>query len=409
MLNLPIQNADFFQLALQCIFVVDNTINTMITATGKTQRSLTITAESKNGKAYVRIIGRISNWNSNNSKDFQKNVDELLKVYDDCEVYINSEGGSVFEAVEINNQLKRFKNVTVTVGSMAASAATYFIACYPTTASMNSQIMIHKPMLSAFGNETEIESQLKLLKNVTKDYLAKYSKKTGKTTKEIEDLWSSGDYWMSSTEAKADGFIDFIDDEVEAVITPEDILVLEACGAPIIPTPTNRQTNIKSKYKMDREELIAFLGLDANATDDQIAEAKSKMKIDALKHRETLTGKKDTPGASDNDDDDDDQPSAEVKALVEAGVKAKKYSAKESKHYTELATANFESTKAIIDAMPSKPKLTANLNEKGEGEDGAQANWKYEDYLEQDPSALEALWATEPEKAKKLEAAYLAK
>lgn len=378
----------------------------MITAEGNAkQRELTISAEAKNGKANIRIVGRISGWNANNSKDFQKKVDGLVAVHEDCDLYINSEGGSVFDATEINNQLKRFKNVTITVGAMAASAATYFIACYPTTVSSNTQIMIHKPSMYVSGNETQIQNQLKLLKNITKDYLAKYAKKTGKTPKQIEALWVSGDYWMSATEAKDEGFIDFINDEAEAVLTVEDVAVLEACGAPIIPQVTSQKQS-ENKLIMDRDELIAFLGLDAGATDEQIEAAKSKLKVDALKHRETEASKSANPSS---EEDDDDEDAKKVKALVAKGLKEKKFKAAEAETYTALATADFDSAKKAIDAMPALPKLTDELNPSnpnGEAaDDAAKANWKYEDYL--DNGELEALWATNPKKAKQLEAVYL--
>ena len=232
-------------------------------------RPLQLTAESKDGKAYIRIIGRIANWNANNSSDFQKKVDELLKTHTEANVYINSNGGSVFEAVEINNQLNRFDKVNITVGASAASAATYFTACHYTSAYANSQIMIHKPMLGTFGNEDQITKELKLLRSVTKDYLAKYTKKTGKTTTEIEELWKGGDHWMSAEEAKTEGFIDAIIDE-DGTISAEDVTTLEACGAPIVPKATTQKTNQKQIQIMNREEQIAFLGLEASAVSETI-------------------------------------------------------------------------------------------------------------------------------------------
>lgn len=367
-------------------------------------RKLIVTAESKSGKAYVRIIGRITDWNSNNSKDFQKQVDELVKVHDDCEVYINSQGGSVFEAAEINNQLKRFKNVSVRVGSLAASAATYFIACYPTTASLNSQLMIHKPSISISGNEDQIQADLKLLKNVTKDYLAKYSKKTGKTTAEIEELWKSGDYWMSATEAKADGFIDFIDDEAEAVMTSEDISILEACGAPIIPKPNSEnqgKTDNNSKTQiMDREELIAFLGLSADATDEQIESAKRAMKVDALKQRSQEEA---------NNLKTKNEAEAKAEKLVDDAITAKKLTADQKETWLGLAKADFEGTEKALNALQSKEKLSAHLTPADGSNDASRAKWTLEDYLEKDPEAYEKLKVDKPKEAEALEAAYFAK
>lgn len=369
----------------------------------ETGRKLILTAESKDGKAYVRIIGRIVDWNANNSKDFQAKVDELIKTHSDCEVYINSQGGSVFEAAEINNQLKRFKTVTVTVGSLAASAATYFIACYPTTASLNSQIMIHKPSIYTGGNEDQIQADLKLLKNVTQDYLAKYSKKTGKTTAEIEELWKAGDYWMSATEAKSDGFIDFIDDEAEAVMTAEDVSILEACGAPIIPkvTSENKPTQKpKNQNIMNREELIAFLGLSADATDEQIEAAKSALKVDALKQRSQEAADKQK---------NETEANAKAEKLVDDAIVAKKLTADQKETWLGLAKADFNGTEKALNAMLSREKLSANLTPADGSNDASRAKWTLEDYLEKDPEAYEKLKVEKPKEAEALEAAYFGK
>ena len=361
-------------------------------------RPLQLTAESKDGKAYIRIIGRIANWNANNSSDFQKKVDELLKTHTEANVYINSNGGSVFEAVEINNQLNRFDKVNITVGASAASAATYFTACHYTSAYANSQIMIHKPMLGTFGNEDQITKELKLLRSVTKDYLAKYTKKTGKTTTEIEELWKGGDHWMSAEEAKTEGFIDAIIDE-DGTISAEDVTTLEACGAPIVPKATTQKTNQKQIQIMNREEQIAFLGLEASATDAEITAAQKAMKIDALKQREATAAATDAQKTA---------AEKEVNTLVDAAIAVKKITADQKQTYVDLATANFAAAKTALEAMVTKPKLSADLTP-ADGNDALEASrkeWTLEDYLDKDPQAYEKMKVENPKQADALEAGY---
>ncbi|AOR29549.1 peptidase, S14 family [Formosa sp. Hel1_33_131] len=361
-------------------------------------RPLQLTAESKDGKAYIRIIGRIANWNANNSSDFQKKVDELLKTHTEANVYINSNGGSVFEAVEINNQLNRFDKVNITVGASAASAATYFTACHYTSAYANSQIMIHKPMLGTFGNEDQITKELKLLRSVTKDYLAKYTKKTGKTTTEIEELWKGGDHWMSAEEAKTEGFIDAIIDE-DGTISAEDVTTLEACGAPIVPKATTQKTNQKQIQIMNREEQIAFLGLEASATDAEITAAQKAMKIDALKQREATAAATDAQKTA---------AEKEVNTLVDAAIAVKKITADQKQTYVDLATANFDAAKTALEAMVTKPKLSADLTP-ADGNDALEASrkeWTLEDYLDKDPQAYEKMKVENPKQADALEAGY---
>lgn len=363
----------------------------------KANRPLEILAVSKEDKAYIRIVGRISNWNANNSQEFQMKVDELLKAHTEAEVYINSPGGSVLEATEINNQLKRFEKITVIVGASAASAATYFTANYYTKAYSNSQLMIHKPILGVHGNEDQIEKDLRLLKSVTKDYLNTYAKKTGKTTAQIEDLWQGGDHWMSAAEALSEGFIDEIIKEGDAEITAVDVKELEAYGAPIIPKKTLKIKKSKQIQIMSKAELIAFLGLEANATDDQIRAAKNKMKVDAEKYRQSVDDEKTRDLEAEKD---------RAETLVDEAISDKKIDASQRENYLTLALENYETTEKVLETMKSKSKLSAVINGVQGSVKPGRENWTLEDYLDKDPQAYETMKAEDPEAAKILENQY---
>ncbi|QQV91575.1 Clp protease/major capsid protein [Winogradskyella phage Peternella_1] len=361
-----------------------------------------ISAAVENGTAYFKIIGRIWSWSAEDGGKLRTQIDDAIKAgVMNAEIEGSSEGGSVFAANDLLALFQKFDDVKIKVHALMASAFTRLTSEFHTTIKKNTQGMIHMPMLNASGNVKEIKSSLKLGENVTKEYRKAYAKKTGKTEDEIDALWKDGDYWMDADELLAEGFVDAIEGEVEA-FTDFDVNALAACGAPMIPEAKKTQKpNTKTKTNiMDREELIAYLGLNADATDAQIAEAKSAMKIDALKKREL------DAAASTGEDEDEDEPTAEVKTLVEAALKAKKISAKEVAAYEKLATADFDSAKIALDAMVAKPKLSKELDPKGKGDKtGAQANWSFDDYLEKDPEALEALLADDPEKYAELEAA----
>ena len=377
----------------------------IIIAGAKGKRKLILTAESKDSKAYVRIIGRISSYNDNNSKDFQIAVDRLLKLHSECEVYLNTEGGSVFDATEITNQLNRFKKVTITVGALCASAGTYPVAKFRTGAYPSSQFMIHKPMLGTYGNEDEIESDLKMLKSTTVDYKKAYAKKMGISESDVEKLWNRGDYWMTAEEALEKKLIDYIINEDEEEITSEMVKVLEACGAPNIPTPSKPKATHQSKIQtvdMNKEELIAWLGLPADATDDQIEAAKKTMKVNALKYHDAEAAKKEK-------EDGDKKKTA--KDLVAQALKDKKIQAKQVPHYEELAEANPEATKKLLDALAPIPKLSSETTSKtdDDADEEGRKDWKLEDYLEKDPEAFEKLLSEDPKKAEKLQAAYYGK
>ena len=65
----------------------------------------------------LRITGQIYfGWTAS---DFRYEVDRALKEgITSAEVYLNTAGGSVYEATEIVNQLKRLKSVTISTGAL---------------------------------------------------------------------------------------------------------------------------------------------------------------------------------------------------------------------------------------------------------------------------------------------------
>lgn len=345
-----------------------------------------IEASSAGTAGTIKIIDRIGEWSQSSSATIRAIVDDYLKTgITDVEVYINSAGGNCFEATEMCNDLKRLPKVTVKIGAVAASAATYFMTQFPSVAYPNSQIMIHRPRLGTYGDIVTIKADLKLLENTTEEYKSAYSTKMNKPVEDIEAFFAQGDYWMTANEALVNGLLNSILEQTETV-TAESIKILEAIAAPIIP-----KINNENKKTMERTVLISKLKLSADATDAQIEAA-----LTAL---QTQAGKTETLEASAKS-----TLEANAKALVDKAVLDKKFTADLAPHYSKLATADFEGTKTIIDAMQGVTKISAELEEgvTAAGRD----KWTMEDYQAKDPEALMELMTKDPEKFKKLEAAY---
>lgn len=334
----------------------------------------------------IKIIDRIGEWSQSSSATIRTIVDDYLKTsVTDVEVYINSAGGNCFEATEMCNDLKRLPNVRLKIGAVAASAATYFMTQFPSSAYPNSQIMIHRPRLGTYGDIVTIKADLKLLENTTEEYKSAYSTKMNKTVEAIDEYFAKGDYWMTANEAKMEGLLDIVLDNKEEV-TAESIKILEAVAAPIIP-----KINNENKIQMERTVLISRLRLSADATDAQIEAALTALEVKAGKTEGLEATAKSTLEAN-------------VKTLVDKGVVDKKFTADLAPHYTKLATADFEGTKTIIEAMQGVTKLSAELEE-GVTAAGRE-KWTMEDYQSKDPEALMELMTKDPEKFKTLEAAY---
>lgn len=349
-----------------------------------------VTAETQGRTAFIRIIDRIGEWQSASSRSLRDQVDELTQNgVDHAEVYINSRGGDVFEAVEIVNELSRFKTVQVKVGAIAASAATYIMSKFPTAVNTNSQIMIHRPVIYTSGDVNRIESDLKLLKNTTSDYLKAYATKTGKTEEQIDELWAKGDYWMTAQEAYDQKFADEILEDAAAV-DAESVALLEACGAPHIPAKENQSLNKLSE--MNRDKMISALGLAADATDEQIEARAKQLRLKAGSY-DTLMEK------------NKEQAAARAKALVEAAIKEKKISNEEAESYETMAITDYDFVAGVLAKLGVIPQLSAEIN-RTSGGSAPRADWTMQDYLDKDPEALQELYETDPEMAQELEKVY---
>lgn len=318
----------------------------------------------------------------NDGKIIGQIVDEdLNKGITHAQVFISSGGGSTIVAQDIVLQLQRFEQVDITVGALAASAATYILTHFETSAYPESQFMIHKPSFFTYGTMEEIQAQLKLIENTENIYRSAYAKAFGKTEAEIDKLWQN-DYWMTAQEAQELGLIQNI---ITANIEWDDTAIksLSACGAPKIPLTINYYN------KMDKARIIAALGLFSDATDEQVLSAIASMKQKA--------------GASDALESQlKEAQKQKVEALVLAAINDKKITADQKQTYENLATANYEATEAALKQMPALQPLSGQIetpNAVGGEVPTDRSNWTYEDYAENDPKAFDKLLETDHAKA----------
>jgi len=137
---------------------------------------------------------------------------------------INSVGGSVTEGLAIANAIKRHKGgVTAHVDGLAASMATVIaVSADETVMADNGIFMVHEPWSVGQGTADDLRAEADVLDKMKKSLVRSYTKKTGMDDEEVEDLMRA-ETWMNAQEALAYGFIDYIEDGIEAAasITPE--------------------------------------------------------------------------------------------------------------------------------------------------------------------------------------------
>jgi ATP-dependent Clp protease protease subunit len=356
---------------------------TLVVASNGAKIPLEITAVKQGRTVLIAIKGSIYSWSSASSIDVAKVIKDFkVQGTENAEVYISSGGGDCFEAQEILNIIAdtfEAKNVKVRVGAVAASAATRFLTTYYSVAKKNSKFMIHKPMGNPSGNEDQIESGLKLIKDMTLEYKKAYGAKMKKTDDEIEQLWAKGDYWMTAQEAKDFGLIDEIEDEDEKIDATAH-LQLVACGAPNIPKLENTKTNIK---RMELSVLAVQLGLPSTATQQEVDARINELKVQAASAQGLVQAAVDQEKAD---------KSAKVKALLDGAEKDKKITAEQRPQWELIAASNLEAATTALGALKSITAISAELTPGANAaQTAAQATWTYADYLEKDQTAFEKL------------------
>lgn len=349
-----------------------------------TLTKMKVTAEAKEGRGYIRITDTISaNSETGCAAAVRLAVDSFLRDgINKATVYVSSQGGDVFEANDIENELDRLDEVELVLGAMAASAVTKWIAKYYTIALASTKIMIHKPKLNSFGNQDKVKGDLKLLEDLTNDYRSAYALKMGITEVEVDALWDKGDKWITAPEALAMKLINAINTPRNTPLATHQAM-LTACA-----NCENETPETQNNLKMDRIKMIAALGLAADATDEQILEAAQNARTSAqalsLVNQQKEADKK-----------------AAAKALITAAVKDKKLKADLADTFEAFAISDYEGTKTAIEAMAIVPMLSGQL-----GADAHKAesrkDWTFAKWQDADPKGLEEMAHNHPEDFDKL-------
>lgn len=131
----------------------------------------------------------------------------------DIDFYINSPGGSVYDALAIYDTMQYVSNDIRTVGiGVQASAAAFLLSSGSKGKRIilpNATVMIHQPSSGTRGKVTDMEIDLKESLRIKHRLNEIMAKNTGQTVKKIQDDMER-DYWMTSDEAKKYGVVDKI-------------------------------------------------------------------------------------------------------------------------------------------------------------------------------------------------------
>lgn len=138
----------------------------------------------------------------------------------DINFYINSPGGSVYDALAIYDTMQYISNDIQTVGiGIQASAAAFLLSSGTKgkrVALPNATVMVHQPSSGTRGKVTDMEIDLMESLRVKQRLNEIMAKNTGQTIKRIQaDM--ERDYWMTADEAKKYGIVDKIVSSLKAI------------------------------------------------------------------------------------------------------------------------------------------------------------------------------------------------
>jgi ATP-dependent Clp protease protease subunit len=124
-------------------------------------------------------------------------------------VYVNSEGGDVFEAKAIFAQLQRFPaQKVVTIDGLAASAATLVaMAGDRIVTNPVATWMIHEAWSGAMGNAEKMRAMADVLDLESQTIAETYARQTGDTPEAMRELMLA-ETWMNAQQALERGFTD---------------------------------------------------------------------------------------------------------------------------------------------------------------------------------------------------------
>jgi ATP-dependent Clp protease protease subunit len=152
------------------------------------------------------------------SVSFKSLRDQIPAGVKTINLYVNSGGGHVGDAMAMHDYLKDLESKGVTVNrygrGIVASAATYLVMGNNSNLSENSWFMIHNVSGFAYGDVNQVENQAKTMRKFNDRINNFYAEMTGLSRTVIGNMMDS-ETWLTAQEAKDKGFVAAVTGKVE--------------------------------------------------------------------------------------------------------------------------------------------------------------------------------------------------
>ena len=181
-------------------------------------------------------------------------ISRLNSMTGDVVIHLNSEGGSVFEGVEMYNALKSYTKgkTTVILNALVASIASYFaMGADEVQVYDNSTFMIHNAHTVSQGDYKSFMKTAEVLKGVTQLMRIAYVAKSGKTLSDITSMLDEETY-LFGEQIIEHGFADKV---IESGTELAAIAAIDTAKEKIV----SCANNCKSRFETEINEVAALL------------------------------------------------------------------------------------------------------------------------------------------------------
>ncbi|HWK58724.1 MAG TPA: head maturation protease, ClpP-related [Parapedobacter sp.] len=185
--------------------------------------------QAKAGEAgRINIYGVIGPWwDETNAKGFIRAFNALEKEHERINIHINGPGGSVWEGLPIFNAIKASKKEVHTYndGIAFSMAAMILLAAKPgrVHAAKGSLMMIHNVSTWSYGNARKLRKDADTMDKYDDVLGGLIADRTGKALDVVQaEYMDYDDHYFTPDEAKAEGFIDVVED-YDAEDMPENV------------------------------------------------------------------------------------------------------------------------------------------------------------------------------------------
>lgn len=131
------------------------------------------------------------------------------------EIVFTSPGGDVIAGMALFDYIQQKRQeghhvTTSTIGYAASMAGILLQAGDTRIMGREAYLLIHQVSFGAGGTFGQVEDEVKFVEKIQNRVLDIFAARTNLTKKQLDKAWQRTDWWLDSTEALKDGFVDLV-------------------------------------------------------------------------------------------------------------------------------------------------------------------------------------------------------